>query len=100
MSAHTPGPWEVGEQDCLNALDIVAEGTVIASVQTEQEIPEGECQERANARLIAAAPQLLSALINALVFMGRAGANADTKHPLRPAWEDARAAIAKAEGRS
>jgi hypothetical protein len=42
---------------------------------------------------------LLAALVNAFVAMGRAGANADTKHQLRSAWEDARSAIARAEGR-
>lgn len=44
-------------------------------------------------------PEMLEALELALVEMGRAGANADVKHPLRPSWEKVRAAIAKAEGR-
>ena len=33
------------------------------------------------------------ALENAFIAMGQAGANADTKHPLRSAWEAARAAL-------
>lgn len=51
-----------------------------------------------HAPLILAAPDTRAALENAFSAMGRAGANADINHPLRGAWEDARAAISKALG--
>lgn len=51
-----------------------------------------------NARLITASPDLLAALEEAFVAMGRAGANANLKHPQRKAWEKAREAIELAEG--
>lgn len=51
----------------------------------------------ANARLIAAAPELLAALKAAANCLGNASANMpDCPH--RNAWATARAAIAKAEG--
>ena len=37
---------------------------------------------------------LREALWLALLAMGREGANANIQHPLRPAWEQARAALA------
>ena len=48
-------------------------------------------------KLHAATIDLLAALTAAFLAMGRAGANADTTHPLRPAWEQARVAMSKAE---
>jgi hypothetical protein len=78
--------------------------------------PEQIAEERAKAGLPAEAPpapadgteaepssliaELVSALNGALFAMGAAGANADVHHPLRPAWEDARKVLARAERRS
>jgi ABC-type nitrate/sulfonate/bicarbonate transport system substrate-binding protein len=106
--AHTPGPWVIVDEDPIETTDdgfLIAAGSDdgyrVCVVYGDPPDTDYPCAE-ANAHLIKAAPDLLAALTNALVAMGRAGANADTKHPLRGAWEDARAAIAKAgsEGRS
>jgi hypothetical protein len=65
MSAHTKGPWNVTNTSPSNALDIAiifdAQSQVVCSV------PKGSStvamsERRANARLIAAAPELLEAL--------------------------------------
>lgn len=50
-SKHTPGPWEVDMYG-----DVTANGEDVARIATT-----GECAER-DARLIAAAPELLEAL--------------------------------------
>lgn len=104
-SKHTPGPWEWladedrHEADCvpvmakdgtLQIADIFA-GTVNGS---DMSVDEAE----ANARLIAAAPDLLEAL-EQLAAYGDPEMDATVQLP----WEDvakARAAIAKAEARS
>lgn len=61
MSAHTPGPWlyatDIGQVGSIE----LADGTVIA--QTQQLLGDFDRNQRdANARLIAAAPELLEAL--------------------------------------
>jgi hypothetical protein len=70
MKKHTSGPWKVLPEECDNSY-IRIRGTVlggrykIANVITPvyPGVPEFEAQEtRANARLIAAAPDLLEAL--------------------------------------
>lgn len=98
MSAHTPGPWVVGSERSphiygprhnlsrhANGRQHIAE---VSSAQTDSTDPEAQ----ANARLIAAAPDLLAAL-QMLV------AAADTSYAVgtaAPEWRDARAALAKA----
>lgn len=85
MSAHTPGPWRFYDDSngVTNRIEIVAVGKTVAriyhSVQTE-DLP--------NARLIAAAPELLEAL--------KALSEADETDYI--VWIRARAAIDKAEG--
>lgn len=93
MSGHTPGPWRVtSPQADPNAYDIEsASGTKI----TRGYWGTSAC---ADARLIAAAPEMLEALCAALreeekCAMGRG------EVPLAPWVGLARAAIAKAEGR-
>jgi len=65
MSAHTPGPWAVGQLYGSTQVEISAPGRAIAIVWNRrgcrikdnvESWPEGE----ANARLIAAAPDLLA----------------------------------------
>lgn len=48
---------------------------------------------------IAATPDLYTALEQAFLALGTLGANADINHPGRKAWEAARAALSKADGR-
>ena len=90
---HTPGPWEIGAGD-ENSFGIFGlDGNVrpcLASVwQGHYEGDRREIEAEINARLIVAAPELLAAL-KSLV---------DPTSDRIKAYEDARAAIAKAEGR-
>ena len=90
MSKHTPGPWRwvSGTELRGRRQSVVLEA-----------LPRGVARldmTPANARLIAAAPELLDALELNLVEQGRAGAEfglGDT-----PGMIAARAAIAKAQG--
>lgn len=70
-AAHTPGPWEVhqvpGMPDTLGHHVIAEGGLTVCSVTYQLPARVGadvvEVERRANARLIAAAPELLDALI-------------------------------------
>lgn len=68
MSKHTLGPWRITKAQldsgyvCRMVEEIRSEGGLVANVLTEEE--EG----RANARLIAAAPDLLAALEDLLAY--------------------------------
>jgi Asp/Glu/hydantoin racemase len=78
---HTDGPWKFRFEsiDPEWAIVTTASGSIIANVNSDQ-------RQKANARLIAAAPDLLAALKNAVAF------------PISGNWyEEAAAAIAKAE---
>ena len=89
MNKHTPGPWRIGTPPPNGEQTIgTQQGLMVAVATTGAGTPT-----EANARLIAAAPDLLEAL-NALADYvdDRAGDN-----ECRP-LENARAAIAKAEG--
>ncbi len=68
MSGHTPGPWKIwyaGENEGLTQAECIAESNPVVSIgpinYTEFD-HEGEEVERANARLIAAAPELYDCL--------------------------------------
>ncbi len=86
MTKHTPGPWHVDAQYICRA-----DGVAIADVWQSMEV-SGEDTE-ANARLIAAAPDLLTALEELLPYV--TGSMRSTTDPL---VEAARAAIAAARG--
>lgn len=90
---HTPGPWVVGNQDPLNFGVRRGQGTEPIGFVYGPSFPErSEVGQRAlaNARLIAAAPDLLEAL--------RAAVADWDEEVSRGRWLDAaRAAIAKAE---
>ncbi|MDO9402079.1 MAG: hypothetical protein Q7T46_11630 [Polaromonas sp.] len=67
-AAHTPGPWsqdKYGGVVTHSGRMLVAEGVALGGRSTEE--------TRANARLIAAAPELLEALNNILVGMEASG---------------------------
>ena len=84
---HTPGPWSAVEEGVYCSA-----GPVVARVDGrgfEQYAPRDHQERDANARLIAAAPDLLSALKSVVSL-------SDRKHE---AWDAAKAAIKKAEGR-
>lgn len=65
MSKHTNGPWMVRDDDEDGVVSIVGNsGIVLARVRTATVEPGDE-----NARLIAAAPELLAALVEAANFI-------------------------------
>ena len=99
---HTPGPWWVDQG--VDGLDLPGHVTInaknkLALAQVvwvmEDDAAEGKPspEREANARLIAAAPDLLEALENTLKFL----VSETCEHP---AAVSARAAIAKAKGES
>ena len=61
---HTPGPWKVGSK---YPTDIYADRAGHAIAQTCNPQVDGECE--ANARLIAAAPELLLACQNLMMAL-------------------------------
>jgi len=97
MTKHTPGPWAVND-----GQEVVADDG--AGTRLLCRCHAGHYEERsANARLIAAAPDLLAALKVALEYQGAVNeALPDGYAPpkLVDAWmTEAEAAIARAEGR-
>jgi hypothetical protein len=83
MTSHTPGPWRVGKKYTLDVYAGNMQGVRIAACFDD----DGE----ANARLISAAPELLSALQSALAFI-----NTQTFTTRFELQDQCRAAIAKA----
>lgn len=100
MSAHTPGPWSTHAQGDANHYAILLEnGKWLAALQFNGE--QTEAQQLANAKLIAAVPELLQALAD-LVANQRAGwiAAGFTTEQIEamPYLKAPRAALAKATG--
>lgn len=93
MSKHTPGPWEVRKNEPW--VIAKAYGNMKSVVHLNLPIEQSE-EQRANARLIAAAPDLLEALELMLDrFRDTEGSHGQWEEE---ATENARAAIAKATG--
>lgn len=71
MTKHTEGPWIIGEIDCLGDIVVRARDVLhVAHICTDSTLipdiePITEEEQEANARLIAASPELLEALIEA-----------------------------------
>ena len=97
MTAHTPGPWhweaDQVKNDPLGRIryQVTTIGKTITRVYYSS-FEGGPTNAEANARLIAAAPELLRSLKWAMVHLQEVGGE-DC-----PDYVDARAAIAKAEG--
>lgn len=96
MSAgHTPGPWRLEQTACLS---VVADGHLGALAELRSRLDYGgmhpavAATREANARLIAAAPELLEALRHLEMVSGQPSMRDD---PVRVA---ARAAITNATG--
>jgi hypothetical protein len=88
MRKHTPGPWVVYDDSNdgkTNRIEIAARGKTVARIY--HSVP---AEDLPNARLIAAAPELLAALKNLTT--------ARDWNSYGMALHNARAAIAKAEG--
>ena len=87
-AAHAPGPWVV--ESFIDSYEAVAEESLV----TIAAVRRFSGREDANARLIAAAPELLAACKSMIEWDDR-----EHEHPQRQAaYRNARAAIAKAEG--
>lgn len=101
MSTHTPGPWEVSySTNFPDQQTVQAEGSdrILALIDRADE------QDYANARLIAAAPDLLSVLKEAMRPVENWACNCEINGeggntPAHVALRHIREAIAKAEGR-
>lgn len=106
---HTPGPWHIEEMDHAHVItdgkyvvaDVFKPEPHTASVETSEDAT-------ANAELIVAAPELLVALKNARIALSFYSAEMTADNPGKSkiypfgiaAEHEARAAIAKAEGRA
>jgi hypothetical protein len=88
---HTPGPWRIDSKTRFGDYTIAAG----ESVRTCEFI--AKTQSEANARLIAAAPELLDALKRLIGEHADLG-EVDLTNADRAAIEQAREAISKAEG--
>jgi hypothetical protein len=87
---HTPGPWRIVKVFGKCKRRVLSEqGSVLADIHNRREFQErGGDEMKANAALIAAAPDLLAALIKVVSVADRQTVEFDA----------ARAAIAKARG--
>ena len=95
MAKHTPGPWVTSATDDTVVID--ATGREVAAIDGDYNDPDTWPQMEANARLIAAAPELLEAAMTAYKWLDNL--------PSRPAGCTDRMlalyyAISKAEGRN
>lgn len=104
---HTPGPWQFGYEDHSGPEFIVSKsGKTVATLRwgcsccknTPENFLDMTPEERGNARLIAAAPELLEALQQIAVLDAGVG-NFKVSARVRKAANIARVAIAKAEGK-
>lgn len=108
MSEHTPGPWFVHDfsEICLEQAPQVGDVTVscdhpatITVARMGRALTATIEEARANARLIAAAPDLLEAMEGIVHFSDAVAYREDILSVSLRQWIDAgRSAIAKAEG--
>lgn len=89
---HTPGPWVYCAQPGVGYIRPLAPGEIISKMESQTGV--GFDEVRANARLIAAAPDLLAACETLLHIIHQQVACVDTKFD--NGITSARAAIAKA----
>jgi hypothetical protein len=99
---HTPGPWWIDRADDVdlpNHVGISAEKHgLLAQVVWRMEGDERSPRREANARLIAAAPDLLEALLECLPHLERDDQHIDALGWKMPHYTKACEAIAKATG--
>lgn len=99
MNKHTPGPWTIADDNGTD-IGIIARkrgrgGQMVAMVTVDEDVPQDDDERLANARLIAAAPDLLSACKRAVHLYDHDDATSVLEWVNSPEF---RAAIAKAEG--
>jgi hypothetical protein len=102
---HTPGPWETGS--LMTRVEVLPDGwnapMCIADCGTKN-APKSETERVANAKLIAASPDLLAALVLCVQDYEATVENYVKEFGAPPPWTtpyyvmSARAAIAKAKG--
>ena len=93
MSKHTPGPWAFYDDTALTGcIEIVALGKTVARIY--RSVPE---KDLPNARLIAAAPDLLEALRDAVTMIDSLN-SAYGSEQVDSVASNGRAVIAKALG--
>lgn len=98
MSKHTPGPWfAVGGWVEVERDDIADICSCCPEDFGQEHIGRNYKEVMANARLIAAAPELLSALKEIVQSLADQDDEGMIEHTLQ--MSNARAAIAKAEGK-
>lgn len=68
---HTPGPWKT--EIHVKDIEIWNQNTHIATINHHYKYEDQPAIDKANARLIAAAPELLEALIAAVAQLDRDG---------------------------
>lgn len=91
---HTPGRWLIGEDQCVDdawSIITTSGGSIIANVNDRHD-------RKANAHLIAAAPDLLEALEEFFAIEEDEAAVSQAR--IDAAFDAARAAIAKARGQA
>ena len=89
-TSHTPGPWEVFESHAGTYVIDSAEQSAVCRI-------EWCLEDEANARLIASAPEMLDALKR---LCSKFGVDDNGSPRDWTEWREARAVIAKAEGRA
>lgn len=105
MTKHTPGPWAATRWQLFEPLCgvqiAVSANDRRAIALTGLEGDKDEAESRANARLIAAAPELLAALKQIRADWAAIGdeRQAPDEINVNEHWDAVDAAIAKAEGR-
>lgn len=102
MLKHSPGPWRVEEiDDEFGIFKILPKGSMLVNAHVFSGEEHGHtAQERADADLIAAAPELLEALKVAAKLIPQARFwSCDDDYEPRAELRQIEAAIAKAEGR-
>ena len=98
MSKHTPGPWMASQNEVISVASTAERVVITVNVvecETGAPIPE---QAIIDARLIAAAPDLLAALKTCVFVVETLAHLRGMEAELLPHAEFARAAIAKATG--
>ena len=93
--SHTPGPWEWVREEEVSAWSL-APGVLLTDYTDGT--PDGDGIDRANARLIAAAPDLLLACQRLRAHISLLDLDEMPSHMIDE-LRDASAAIAKAEGK-
>lgn len=101
MSKHTTGPWHVGGKDACTIYDELSQ-RIANSFEGVMATQRTDAQCAANARMIAAAPELLEALEGMIeVYGGSNDWDGMPKHGVEiDLIRQARAAISKAKGGS